>query len=81
MLVQKLQDGSPITGITFLLPATRRRELPHAFKSTNEYSRTESSQDDPRMTKDFKWKMENIIKFATWNVQGIGHKEDQLDDI
>jgi hypothetical protein len=23
----------------------------------------------------------NILKFATWNIQGISHKEDQLDDI
>jgi hypothetical protein len=26
------------------------------------------------------WKKENILKFATWNVQGIAHKE-QDDDI
>ena len=37
---QMLQDGSPITGLSFLLPATRRRELPYAFKCTKKYSRT-----------------------------------------
>jgi hypothetical protein len=23
----------------------------------------------------------NILNFATWNVQGVSYKEDQLDDI
>lgn len=33
------------------------------------------------MKMDKKWKKENILKLSTWNVQGIAHKEEQLDDI
>jgi hypothetical protein len=32
------------------------------------------------MNKCKEWKKENILKFATWNVQDIAHKEE-LDDI
>jgi exonuclease III len=28
-----------------------------------------------------KWKKKGALSFATWNVQGISFKEDQLDDI
>jgi hypothetical protein len=30
---------------------------------------------------DNTWKKRNILKCATWNIQGISYKEDQLDDI
>ena len=43
--------------------------------------KVDHTDDDTRMNKDIAWKKENILKFATWNVQGISHKEDQLDDI
>jgi exonuclease III len=33
------------------------------------------------MEKRNKWKKRNVLHFATWNVQGISYKEDQLDDI
>jgi hypothetical protein len=33
------------------------------------------------MNKGNEWKKVNILTFATWNVQGIAHKEEQLDDI
>jgi hypothetical protein len=33
------------------------------------------------MKKRSKWKKINTLNFATWNVQGISYKEDQLDDI
>jgi hypothetical protein len=33
------------------------------------------------MNKGNEWKKENILKFATWIVQDIAHKEQQLDDI
>ena len=28
-----------------------------------------------------KWKEQNIIKYATWNVRGIAYKEEELDSI
>jgi RAB protein geranylgeranyltransferase component A len=33
------------------------------------------------MNKGNEWKKENILKFATWIVQDIAHKEQQQDDI
>jgi hypothetical protein len=32
------------------------------------------------MNKGNEWKKVNILMFATWNVQGIAYKEEQLDD-
>jgi hypothetical protein len=51
-----------------------------AFKSNKGYNRTECKDDDQHMNMGNEWKKENILKFATWNVQGIAHKE-QDDDI
>jgi hypothetical protein len=28
-----------------------------------------------------KWKEQNIIKYATWNVRGIAYKEEELDGV
>lgn len=36
---------------------------------------------EPGMKKDKSWKKRNLLRFATWNVQGIGHKDEQLDEI
>ena len=28
-----------------------------------------------------KWKKRNIIKYATWNVKGTAHKEEEMDSV
>jgi exonuclease III len=52
-----------------------------AFKPNKGYNWMDCKDDDQCMIKGNEWKKENILKFATWNVQGIAHKEEQLDDI
>ena len=29
----------------------------------------------------WKWEKWNVIKYATWNVRGIVHKEEELDNV
>jgi exonuclease III len=54
-----------------------------AFKVLQNGNWTETFEDDScvNMEKRNTWKKRNILNFATWNIQGISYKEDQLDGI
>jgi hypothetical protein len=33
------------------------------------------------MNNDMSWKQKGIFNIGTWNVQGIGHKDEQLEEL
>jgi hypothetical protein len=67
--VQRLKGGNPTTGLPSFRLITHLRELNITFKPQCEDNRTANLTNCGKKMVKWKWKKQNIIKYATWNVR------------
>jgi hypothetical protein len=80
--VQRLEGGNPTTELPSGRLVTRPREISITFRpQCKENGTTNLATNYCKKTVKRKWKKQTIIKYATFNVRGIAHKEEKLDCI
>jgi hypothetical protein len=77
--VQRLEGGNPTTGLPSGRLVTCPREISVTFEP--QYKDKETAKLTKNCGKKAvkrKWKRQNIMKYPTFKVRGIAHKEEEL---